>query len=560
MLFETILILLCDPALIISPFINAQDSNRPIVETLQGSIQGKIETNSNGREYFSFSGIPFAKPPVGELRFERPQPGEKWEGIRDGSVEGPMCPQIDFFTYQPQYTEDCLFLNVYTPEEPRPSTEGGKAVMLDIHGGGYQGGSGSGSLVGMGKFMEHDVIVVTFNHRVNVFGFLATDDDAAPGNYGLWDQVLAMEWVRDNIRAFGGDPNKVTIRGLSAGSSAVTFQLLTPHTKGLYIGAIAQSGSALDSWGVQEEPLKYAMILAKELGCPTEDTKGMVKSLKTKTTQEILDAYMKVFYSPALFPVRFSPVVEKSSTKRFLPDTPMNLLKQGKFNKVPLIIGMTAEEGGIFLQMRDAMNPIDTSTLLESKLEEHIVNISDFRSNLPAVTERIKHEYFDGVDKDDTEAMKQALTDVYSDCTWNAGTVEFVQQVSKHNVPVFMYIFKYLGKPLVFPGMPPQPPRKATTHGDDASFLLEGGFFGTSKLEGNDAVVSDNYLRLLTTFLKQGTTIQDEWKPYHPDKGGYLIIDKELSTGNYFRQDKAKLWNYILPKIAAGQELGKDEL
>jgi carboxylesterase type B len=551
-MLSNIIVILC----VICPFINGQDSNSPIVETLQGSIKGKIETNSNGRQFFAFRGIPFAKPPVGELRFERPQPGEKWEGIRDGSMEGPMCPQIDFFTQQPQFTEDCLFLNVYTPEEPRPSTEGGKAVMLEFHGGGYQFGSGTTAMLGMGRFMDRDVIVVTFNYRLNVFGFLATDDDAAPGNYGLWDQVLAMEWVRDNIRAFGGDPNKVVIHGGSAGGSAVTLQLLSPHTKGLYIGAIAQSGSALDPWSIQEEPLKYARILAKELDCPTEDTKEMVKALKAKTAQEIVGAYLKLFYSPAIFPLRFSPVVEKSSSERYLPDTPINLLQQGKFNKVPLISGLTANEAGLFV----GMIPIDTYSLLESKLEEHIASISDFRTNLPAVTERIKHEYFDGVDKDDTEAIKQALTDVYSDCAFNSGGIQFVQEVSKHNVPVFMYIFTYLGKPFVIPGMPPQPPKKAPGHGDESPMLYEVQLLGIGKLEGDDAVVSDNFLRLLTTFNKQGTVNQDEWKPYNPDKGGYLILDKELSMGNYFRQDKAKLWNYILPKIAAGQELDKDEL
>jgi len=281
--------------------------------------------------------------------------------------------------------------------------------------------------------------------------------------------------------------------------------------------------------------------------------------MKTKTALEIIEAYIKLFYFPAIFPIHFSPVVEKSSSKRFLPDTPMNLLQQGRFNKVPLIIGMTEQEGGMFVNMNEAVHPIDSS-LLESKLQEHIVNISDFRTNLPAVTERIKHEYFDGVDKDDTEAMKETLKDVYSDCTFSAGTIEFVQQVSKHNVPVFMYIFTFLGKPFVFPGAPPTPPRTATTHGDDVPLLCEFELFGFGKLEGDDAIVSENYLRLLTTFLEKGVAIQDEWKPYHPEKGGYLIIDKELSMGDYFRQYKARLWNYILPKIAAGHELGRDEL
>jgi len=195
---------------------------------------------------------------------------------------------------------------------------------------------------------------------------------------------------------------------------------------------------------------------------------------------------------------------------------------------------------------------------LESKLQEHIVNISDFRTNLPAVTERIKHEYFDGVDKDDTEALTLALMDVYSDSTFNAGTIEFVQQVSKHNVPVFMYVFTHLGRSLS--SMSVSSLKKASTHGDDLVYLTESKIFNIGKLEGDDAIVSENYLTLYTNFIKKGVPMEGVWKPYHPDKGGFLIIDKELSMGDHFRQDKARLWNYILPKIAAGQELGRDEL
>ncbi|CAL4120142.1 unnamed protein product, partial [Meganyctiphanes norvegica] len=232
---------------------------RPEVEIPQGTICGvhcpdgpveicgkKVEAVKT-RKYKAFSGIPFAKPPVNELRFKRPVPGSAWSGIRDGSWPSPMCPQYDmagFLSGNMTMTgqEDCLFLNVYVPEGCTCKRMR-LPVMVFIHGGGFVIGGVEGYLPD--KFMTRDVILVEIQYRLGFLGFLSTDDEVAPGNLALKDQELSLRWVQDNIASFGGDPSKVTIFGESAGGISVHMQMLNPQAKGLFSLLGGSSGAEI---------------------------------------------------------------------------------------------------------------------------------------------------------------------------------------------------------------------------------------------------------------------------------------------------------------------------
>ena len=218
------------------------------VTTEQGKVRGK--TINNGRVK-AFLGIPYAAPPVGDLRWKPPQPPVKWKGDRDATQFGARCAQghvYDDMTFlDAGESEDCLFLNVYTPADAKP--KGKLAVMLWIHGGGYIAGASSEPRHG-GDFLPlKDVVLVTINYRLGAFGFLATSDlakeaDGAAGNYGLLDMLSALLWVNANIANFGGNPENVTIFGESAGSFAVSTMMAAFHARGLFHKAIGQSGSA----------------------------------------------------------------------------------------------------------------------------------------------------------------------------------------------------------------------------------------------------------------------------------------------------------------------------
>ncbi|XP_013381889.1 acetylcholinesterase-like [Lingula anatina] len=213
-----------------------------IVYTDNGALQGATET-VQGRRVDVFLGIPFAKPPVGDLRFRLPEPAENWEGVKDATAFGPACMQIGPNPYGfpdvKTISEDCLTLNVFVPGSTNSSNN--KAVMVWIHGGGYT--TGGTAIYSFKEFaVTGDVIVVSMNYRLNVFGFLSIGDDSVPGNIGLWDQIEALRWIKKNIQYFGGDSGRVTIFGESAGGSSVVQLALANASSGLFQRFIRQSG------------------------------------------------------------------------------------------------------------------------------------------------------------------------------------------------------------------------------------------------------------------------------------------------------------------------------
>lgn len=205
----------------VSNFFLTQCSNQPQVTIVQGTLKGLFKKTLNNRWIASFEGIPYAKPPVGENRFKKSIPADPWYGILNATREPPICLQYDFF-FEPAVlkgSEDCLFINVYTPKLPAGEE---KTELLEvlafIHGGAFVTGK-SGSYKPF-VLLDRNILLVTFNYRLGPLGFLSTEDSVVPGNNGLKDQVLALEWIQKNIAAFGGDPEKVTIAGLSAGGAS----------------------------------------------------------------------------------------------------------------------------------------------------------------------------------------------------------------------------------------------------------------------------------------------------------------------------------------------------
>ena len=190
-----------------------------------------------------FKNIPFAQPPVGDLRWREPLPAKAWTGVRDATAFGPMCNQND--NKQLPHSEDCLQLNVWTPKWPMTSSV---PVMVWVHGGGNTAGSGVEALFNGEVLARHGVVVVNVNYRLGIFGFFAhpgltkESPHHAAGNYGLADQIMALRWVQENIAKFGGNPANVTIFGESAGAGDVNALIASPLTKGLFVRVIAQSG------------------------------------------------------------------------------------------------------------------------------------------------------------------------------------------------------------------------------------------------------------------------------------------------------------------------------
>lgn len=362
-----------------------------------GGNQASVVRLDSGRVSGSFThglsrylGIPYAAPPVGELRWLEPQPVRPWNGVRACTKVGPECPQVEFIHKKnaARQSEDCLYLNVWTPAKKASEK---LPVMFWIHGGAYQMGAGGLPLYDGEKLAKKGVVVVTINYRLGPFGFLAhpqlTKESAnsSSGNYGVLDQQAALQWVKRNIAAFGGDPAKVTIFGESAGAMSVLNQLVSPLSAGLFQQAISESTLFVDRGLLMHatRPLAEAEGIgeqyAVEMGCA--GASDVLAAMRAKTADELLGIpqgksadlrnSIKAITSPGLFIMdpKFVPVVDGW----VLPEDPGTMVASGEQHNVPLLIGSNREEGNLFVFGADI-----SESLLKMSIEEYQGKIREY--------------------------------------------------------------------------------------------------------------------------------------------------------------------------------------
>nr|CAD7197734.1 unnamed protein product [Timema douglasi] len=261
------------------------------VTVAQGLLRGvAVTSRASGGTYYRFQGIAYAKPPVGELRFKvvpAPQDPDSWNGTKDALSEGASCPQSG------KSQEDCLYLNVYSPQLPESTESSLKPVMVWIHGGGFIKGSGTTKGFGPDYLVDEGIVVVTINYRLGVIGFLSLEGTDVASNVGLKDQAAALRWVKQNIAKFGGDPDNVTIFGQSAGGASVNYQILSPLSAGLFTRAISESGSVFNPWSYMSDPRERAFRMGQALGYTGDDDQALVDFLRTLTADELIAAQGK---------------------------------------------------------------------------------------------------------------------------------------------------------------------------------------------------------------------------------------------------------------------------
>jgi para-nitrobenzyl esterase len=315
------------------------------VTTAVGDVQGLDRGAS-----CAFLGIPFAAPPTGTLRWKRPQPAAPWApAVLNATAAPPVCAQLNSGTGLPSGAEDCLKLNLWTPNPLPPS---GASVIVWIHPGSFAAASAN--------FPPHNgqnlaaltgAIVVAPNYRLGAFGYLGhtalAAEDGAAGNYGLLDQRAALVWVRDHIAAFGGNPDNVTIAGQSAGGHSVSLHLVSPGSAGLFHRAIMQSGYASFQWRTAAEARTQGDEFAAALGCTNADASLLLACLRSKNRDDVLLAR-----PPALFEqftetgrTQWTPIVDGFE----IPDQPRLLYERGAFNRVPVLLGANRDEGWTFV-------------------------------------------------------------------------------------------------------------------------------------------------------------------------------------------------------------------
>ncbi|KAK7590846.1 hypothetical protein V9T40_002459 [Parthenolecanium corni] len=535
--------------IIFSTFVNYGESI--LVETKQGKVRGQTEISRSGRNFYAFYGIPYAEPPVGELRLEDPVAAKNWEGILDGTKLPPMCLSSVGFSYI-YGQEDCLYLNVYTPKIDKNAL---LPVFVFIYGGKYMYGHALPDRYGPHYFMDKDIILITFHYRLGPLGFLSTADEVLPGNYGFKDVVEVLRWVQKNIESYGGDKDRVTIGGGSSGGQAAILTLISPLAKGLFHRCITQSGLPQNAEG-PDFHRRMTWKFTSFTSCRLENissSEQLKSCLKKLPAEEIGKNIEKLYTLGTIKPVTmYGPSVENEKVPgAFLVDQPSKLLN-GNIN-IPMILGVNSGEGGmiaIFLYLSENYSRKDVVQELEKNYHTHFPELFFYAKNnenpnlLREKTDRIVNRYFGNTKiSENPFAFGQIYTDLFS--------INLKETVKKYKGLKYVYYYdhrnqesfdKYYGST--------SDADLGVLHGDELISMFNWSEAIKPITKGIDLTVSEQVLELWTNFITFGDPNglgPKIWNPTESSNFSYLHIKNgELKMETELKESEYEFWKFIV--------------
>lgn len=485
-----------------------------------------------GSDYRLFQGIPYAAPPVGDLRWRSPRPPKPWAGVRPAEKPGAICPQLPVaFGGRPSTDEDCLFLNVTTPrvsrgDRPRP-------VLVWIHGAGT---IGSGDVFDARRLAARgDLVVVTVNYRMGVFGAFGHPALKDSGTFGLQDQRAALKWVRRNIAVFGGDPRNVSLTGVSFGATAAAAHTLSPLSRGLFDKVIMHSGfPTMDApagaiypflgalpvygWKSDADVRGLGTDMAKRFGCTGGDALACLRRIPAEKLLKYPQG-MSIFQTYAY-------------GNRELSDIPESLLRKGRFARVPVLAGATRDEHRTFVAIR---------AMTGSPIREE---------DYPAVLRQAFGDHADEVESayplSRYENANVAFAAVMTDRMWAKATKEYVDLYGRRN-PVYFYEFADRNPPKEFP-FPPGLPSGAY-HNADIGYLFRSPSF-ERRLTFAQLRLSDAVIGYWSAFAHTGQPARGglpAWPRYNTTGHVQSLAPDEIGPVDYVAEHRLPFWNRIAP-------------
>lgn len=498
-----------------------------------GAVTGALVEASPS--IIAYEGIQYAAPPVGDLRWRAPTPVVAWTGTHAATEFGPAC--MGGGHRGDTNSEDCLYLNVWTQTV---KTEA-QPVMVWIHGGGFTGGSGSGGSYHGTHLAERGVVVVTINYRLNVFGFMAHPELAAEsgyggsGNYGLMDITAALQWVHDNIAAFGGDPSRVTIFGESAGGGAVMSTMLVPQSRGLFHRAIGESNWVYGWDRGESEPVRRmasaeAAGLEVARGLGGEDGPATLAEMRAADAAAVLGAYRAVAYSPF---TREGFGWGPSIDGHVIPDDPVVMYASGRQTDVPLIVGMNGNEGILFTRGMG----IDTRAGFEALVRSAYPTLAQQALDLYQVTDDSKAQagmahlahdlYFAGPVLLHARSQANVSSPAWLYHFTRVPPTAWGATMGSHHTAEIRYVFGNLTGP-----------------GSYAPALTEDG----DEPSDVDKRISETVMSYWVQFAKTGNPNvegQAEWPEYDPASDTYLEIGEQVRTGTGLHEQGYELFEAV---------------
>ncbi|XP_063791638.1 bile salt-activated lipase-like [Pseudophryne corroboree] len=503
-----------------------------VVYTEGGFVQGtKKQIGILSPSYIdTFKGIPFGSAP-GVLEKAESHPG--WSGTLKATEFKERCLQATLTQTDTRGELDCLYLNIWVPHSGK-SVSTNLPVMIWIYGGAFIFGGAQGANFldnylydGEELALRGNVIVVTFNYRLGPLGFLSTGDANLPGNYGLWDQHMAIAWVKRNIAAFGGNPDNITIFGESAGAASVSLQTLSPYNVGVFKRAISQSGVGLSPWAIQEDPLFWAKEIGRKVGCPIGDTAALSNCLRITDPRALTLAY-KLDLSNLKYPVvhylAFSPVIDGD----FIPDDPIHLFHNAA--DVDYLVGVNNMDGHLFAGMDLAVINEPLKKISPAEVQKLVKDLT-----LPKGSSGMDLAYnlytSNWGPNPEQELMKKTVIDAETDYIFLVPTQEALAHhyMYARTGRTYSYLFSHPSR------MPLYPSWVGADHADDLQFIFGKPFGNTLAYRPQDRDVSGTMIAYWTNFAATGdpnkgpSKVPATWLPYDTQYGQYLEINKDVT-------------------------------
>ncbi|BES94950.1 Carboxylesterase family [Nesidiocoris tenuis] len=552
----------------------------PMVATRLGKIRGVRMYADTRTPIMAFLGIPYAAPATSQNRFAPPERHMGWADDQpyDATKFGPAClqPRQELeptFGSTPVQDEDCLTLNIWTADIT--VTYRNAPVLIFLEGEGFVSGY-PGRLPGQDLASE-GIVVVSVSYRLNVFGFLCLENQEARGNIGLLDQYLALVWVRENIEAFGGDPRSVTLMGHSAGAISIAYHMISPRTQGLFHRAIIMSGSIMSPWASSPSPSNASLEIAKSLGCLRPKTKAILTCLRSKSSEELLRAF-ETQYMYGNWSQLTLPVIDDflSEDEQYLPLSPNEAFASGNYLKIPVLTGITANDGAVVTsQWSDMiqrgfsnMKHFYINSIIPAVAMKYNYTLSTHYSEIKTI---LQWYYIDPISSNDVMSLFSKIVDFYSDAQFKAPHDIQLKWLSNRTDPlstVYAYQFEqeenYLYKKLNISG---------GGHGEELLMLFGPSLMkkiGKTRYTAAEERLSTTMRRFWMEFIRKGSLSSSpygygmSWNKYSPKEDNYVIFRADnnplanqpvmRSPALSFTKDAlAKqilwLWNELLPNL-----------
>ncbi|XP_064470162.1 acetylcholinesterase-1-like [Ornithodoros turicata] len=539
--------------------ILAEDSDTAIIYSSSGVIRGFTQ-QAFGRVVDTYLGIPFAEPPVGDLRFKKPVPVRPWKGTLNATDTSPPCLQfqfdmtMDWAKSKKKPSEDCLYLNIWTPTCSDSDCNCTlKPIIINVFGGGYSIGASDWDVYdGLYMAARGDIIVANLNYRVGEFGFLNGKVPDAPGNQGLHDTLLAVKWIKENSMSFGGDPNRITLFGESAGAVTVGYFIVSPLARGLASRLIMQSGSPYWKIGDNTETGPEKVLnMARHVGCADaemsfeQDHDCIMSCLRTVPGHVLLQSGQQLYgkkHSSTFFP---------SYGDEFLPVNPALQFEKGEFLSAQVLIGSNKDEGSAFLSM-----------ILPEVFPPHEIRITDqeeagfyitimFRYLMRRGNMAVRDHYFGNLKNANVSFALKTSSDAVGDYSFTCPANYFAQAVSSdQDSDVYYYYYTHRSSRTY------RSEWMGVAHFEEFPFImglpLRPGYNYTQE----EVEFSETMMDIWVTFAKTGKPPVVHgilWPRYSREKPLHVELNpKHFRVSNGVHEDNCRFWEtYIKPKVAA---------